>query len=109
MDKSYQSPSLFSNSAANRAGARSSRPTANMLSKRAVGGGGGNSGNTSRMSVSGRSTTASQQIIARSSYNIAKSYGTTLPVLVTEALTFSERNADVSVGCSAAEFAWVTN
>lgn len=59
--------------------------------------------------MSGRSTTTSQamQIIARSSYNVAKSYGTSLPVLVTEALTFSERNADVSVGVSASEFAWV--
>lgn len=57
--------------------------------------------------VSGRSTTSqAMQIIARSSYNVAKNYGSTLPVLVTEALTFSERNADVSVGCSASEFAW---
>lgn len=81
------------------------------------------------MSVSGRSTTSASNIgkyhlqnvfdrlrthilplaglaLARSSYNVAKNYGIALPVLVTEALTFNDRNADVSVGCSASEWAW---
>lgn len=62
---------------------------------------------SSRVSLSGRST-QSQQIIARSNYNVVKSYGISLPVLVTEALTFSDRNSEVSINYSASEWAWVS-
>lgn len=47
-------------------------------------------------------------VIAKSNYNVVKSYGISLPVLVTEALTFSERNSDVTISYSANELAWVS-
>lgn len=57
----------------------------------------------SRMSVSGRSA-QSNQVIARSENNVIQSFGLPLPISVNEALTFSDRNASVSVDCS--EFGW---
>lgn len=72
----------------------------NLLAKK------GGASNSSRMSVSGRSN-QSMQIIAKSNYNVVKNYGISLPVLVTEALTFSDRNSDVTIGYSASEWAWV--
>lgn len=49
----------------------------------------------------------SQQIIAKSDGFIVESYGLPLPVLVNEALTFSERNAAVTINCANNGWAWV--
>lgn len=59
----------------------------------------------SRYSVSGRSVT-SNQIITRSENNVAQSFGLPLPIVVNEALTFSERNTAVSISCSENGWAW---
>lgn len=60
----------------------------------------------SRFSLSGRSV-QSQQIIAKSDGFVVESYGLPLPVLVNEALTFSERNAAVTINCANNGWAWV--
>ncbi|XP_055389232.1 nuclear pore complex protein Nup133 [Condylostylus longicornis] len=63
-------------------------------------------GSTSgRYSLSGRSN-QSLQIIARSEYNVVENFGLPLPVLLNEALTFSERNSSVSINCSENGWAW---
>ncbi|XP_037912863.1 nuclear pore complex protein Nup133 [Hermetia illucens] len=58
-----------------------------------------------RFSLSGRSN-QSVQIVARSEYNVVECYGQPLPVLVNEALTFSERNTSVSINCNENGWAW---
>lgn len=58
-----------------------------------------------RYSISGRST-QSLQVIAKSEYNVVEPFGLPLPVLVNEALTFSERNIIVSINCSGNGWAW---
>lgn len=101
MDRSFQSPSFLTASQSGRPsmGGNSSflggRP--NPLAKKA----------SSRMSISARSN-QSQQIIAKSNYNVVKSYGNSLPVLVTEALTFTDRNSEVTISVSPTEWAWVS-
>lgn len=59
----------------------------------------------SRYSVSGRSG-QSNQIVARSENNVAQSFGLPLPIIVNEALTFSDRNSSVSINCSSNGWAW---
>lgn len=61
---------------------------------------------SSRFSLSGRSA-QSQQIIAKTEGYVVESYGLPLPVLVNEALTFSERNASVTINCASNGWAWV--
>lgn len=48
----------------------------------------------------------STQIVAKSDTFIIESYSLPLPVLINEALTFSERNVNVSVNCSTNGWAW---
>ncbi|XP_015587429.1 nuclear pore complex protein Nup133 isoform X2 [Cephus cinctus] len=57
-------------------------------------------------SVSGRSN-QSVQVIYRSANHAVESFGSSLPVLVTEALTFVDRNATVSVNVSLDGWAWL--
>ncbi|XP_037820765.1 nuclear pore complex protein Nup133 [Lucilia sericata] len=73
--------------------------------KKATGGGG--SIGQSRYSISGRSNQSFMGI--RSDFNLVESYGLQLPVLVNEALTFSEKNQSVSVRCSENGWAWVVH
>ncbi|XP_063979261.1 nuclear pore complex protein Nup133 [Diachasmimorpha longicaudata] len=61
---------------------------------------------SSGVSLSGRST-QSVQVICRSASHIVESFGSSLPVLVTEALTFVERNTAVSVSVSQNGWAWL--
>ena len=49
------------------------------------------------------------QIIARSEFNLLEAYGNSLPVKVTELLTFSDRNAAVSVNYSKNGWAWAVS
>lgn len=49
------------------------------------------------------------QIIARSEFNLLETFGTVLPVKVTELLTFSDRNAAVSVNYSTNGWAWAVS
>ncbi|XP_059618907.1 nuclear pore complex protein Nup133 [Phlebotomus argentipes] len=101
MDRSFQSP-IFSGRSSRLStgspflpGAR--KPLSN-IKKSSV---------SSRYSVSGRSN-QTLQIIAKSDYNVVKTYGLPLPVLVNEALTFSDRNVLVSMNSSAKNgWAWV--
>ncbi|XP_051164575.1 nuclear pore complex protein Nup133 [Leptopilina boulardi] len=62
--------------------------------------------NSSTLSVSGRSN-QSTQIICRTAGHIVENFGSSLPVLVTEALTFVDRNAAVSVGISVDGWVWL--
>ncbi|XP_066593314.1 nuclear pore complex protein Nup133 [Prorops nasuta] len=62
--------------------------------------------NSSALSVSGRSN-QSVQIICRTASHVVESFGSSLPVLVTEALTFVERNPTVSVCISEDGWAWL--
>lgn len=62
----------------------------------------------SRYSVSGRSVT-SNQIITRSENNVVQPFGLPLPIIVNEALTFSERNASVSISCSNSGWVWAVS
>lgn len=57
-------------------------------------------------SVSGRSN-QSVQVICRSACHVVESFGSSLPVLVTEALTFVDRNTAVSVSVSHNGWAWL--
>uniref|UniRef100_A0A182QEJ5 Nucleoporin Nup133/Nup155-like N-terminal domain-containing protein n=1 Tax=Anopheles farauti TaxID=69004 RepID=A0A182QEJ5_9DIPT len=78
-------------------------------------GGGARSTNTStfarqgsgRYSLSSRSNASNLRVVAKSEYNILESYGYSLPVLVTEVLTFNERSANVSVNYSQNGWAWL--
>lgn len=56
--------------------------------------------------MSGRSN-QSVQIICKTQNHIVESFGSPLPVLVTEALTFVDRNTAVSVNISADGWAWL--
>ncbi|XP_014219795.1 nuclear pore complex protein Nup133 [Copidosoma floridanum] len=58
------------------------------------------------LSVSGRSN-QSTQIICRTASHLVENFGSPQPVLVTEALTFVERNAAISVGVSLDGWAWL--
>lgn len=49
------------------------------------------------------------QIIARSEFNLVEVFGNALPVKVTELLTFSDRNAPVSVNYSKNGWAWAVS
>lgn len=49
------------------------------------------------------------QIIARSEFNLLEAYGNAVPVKVTELLTFSDRNAAVSVNYSKNGWAWAVS
>ncbi|KAG5890186.1 hypothetical protein JTB14_010650 [Gonioctena quinquepunctata] len=61
---------------------------------------------SSRLSVSGKST-QSVQIVLKSNHNYVERFGQSLPVLITEALTFADRNTVVSARISECGFAWV--
>lgn len=60
----------------------------------------------SAASVSGR-TNQSVQTICRTPSHTVESFGSSLPVLVTEALTFVDRNTAVSVNVSTDGWAWL--
>lgn len=60
---------------------------------------------TGRFSLSGRSN-QSVQVVFKTAYHVVESFGFPLPVLVTEALTFADRSAAVSVHISADGWAW---
>lgn len=59
------------------------------------------------VSLSGRSNASTMQIIARSEFNLLEAYGN-VPVQVTE-MTFSDRNATVSVNYSVNGWAWAVS
>ncbi|XP_023018139.1 nuclear pore complex protein Nup133 [Leptinotarsa decemlineata] len=61
---------------------------------------------SSRLSVSGKST-QSVQIVLKSNHYYVERFGQSLPVLITEALTFADRNTVVSARISECGFAWV--
>ncbi|XP_012274831.1 nuclear pore complex protein Nup133 [Orussus abietinus] len=63
---------------------------------------------TSSLSVSGRSN-QSVQVICRTANHVVESFGSSLPVLVTEALTFIDRNTAVSVNVSNDGWAWLVS
>lgn len=58
------------------------------------------------VSVSGRSN-QSVQVICRTANHVVENFGSSLPVLVTEALTFVERNTVVTVNVSFDGWAWL--
>uniref|UniRef100_A0A182R889 Nucleoporin Nup133/Nup155-like N-terminal domain-containing protein n=1 Tax=Anopheles funestus TaxID=62324 RepID=A0A182R889_ANOFN len=60
-----------------------------------------------RYSLSSRSNVSTLRVVAKSEYNILESYGFSLPVQVTEVLTFNERNIHVSVNYSQNGWAWL--
>ncbi|CAK9828636.1 Nuclear pore complex protein Nup133 [Anthophora retusa] len=62
--------------------------------------------NNSTISMSGRSN-QSVQIICKTPNHVVESFGSSLPVLVTEALTFVDRNTAVSVNISVDGWAWL--
>nr|XP_012233561.1 PREDICTED: nuclear pore complex protein Nup133 [Linepithema humile] len=62
--------------------------------------------NSSTTSMSGR-TNQSVQVICRTQSHTVESFGSPLPVLVTEALTFVDRNTAVSVNISVDGWAWL--
>ncbi|KAI4497473.1 hypothetical protein M0802_007484 [Mischocyttarus mexicanus] len=62
--------------------------------------------NSSGLSMSGRSN-QSVQIICRTSGHVVESFGSALPVLVTEALTFVDKSTAVSVSVSTDGWAWL--
>uniref|UniRef100_A0A182MU25 Nucleoporin Nup133/Nup155-like N-terminal domain-containing protein n=1 Tax=Anopheles culicifacies TaxID=139723 RepID=A0A182MU25_9DIPT len=61
----------------------------------------------SRYSLSSRSNVSTLRVVAKSEYNILESYGFSLPVQVTEVLTFNERNINVTVNYSQNGWAWL--
>lgn len=61
------------------------------------------------VSLSGRSNASTMQIVARSDFNLLEAYGNAVPVKVTELLTFSDRNAAVSVNYSKNGWAWAVS
>lgn len=61
---------------------------------------------STNLSVSGRSN-QSVQVICRTASHVVESFGSSLPVLVTEALTFVDRNTAVSVNISLDGWAWL--
>uniref|UniRef100_A0A182P085 Nucleoporin Nup133/Nup155-like N-terminal domain-containing protein n=1 Tax=Anopheles epiroticus TaxID=199890 RepID=A0A182P085_9DIPT len=60
-----------------------------------------------RYSLSSRSNVSSLRVVAKSEYNILESYGFSLPVQVTEVLTFNERSINVSVNYGQNGWAWL--
>ncbi|KAG5319781.1 NU133 protein, partial [Acromyrmex heyeri] len=62
--------------------------------------------NSSTTSVAGR-TNQSIQVICRTQNHVVENFGSPLPVLVTEALTFVDRNTAVSVNISEDGWAWL--
>lgn len=58
------------------------------------------------VSVSGRSN-QSVQVICRTNSHVVENFGSSLPVLVTEALTFVDNNVAVSVNVSLDGWAWL--
>ncbi|XP_036324275.1 nuclear pore complex protein Nup133 [Rhagoletis pomonella] len=60
-----------------------------------------------RFSLSARSNPSIVGI--RSEFNMVESFGLQLPVLVNEALTFNEKNQNVSVRCAPNGWAWVVH
>jgi len=62
----------------------------------------------STTSISGR-TNQSVQVICRTQNHLVESFGSPLPVLVTEALTFVDRNIAVSVNVSVDGWAWLVH
>ncbi|XP_046481627.1 nuclear pore complex protein Nup133 isoform X1 [Neodiprion pinetum] len=58
------------------------------------------------ISISGRSN-QSVQVICKTAGHVVESFGPSLPVLVTEALTFVDRNTAVSVSVSLDGWAWL--
>ncbi|XP_076243006.1 nuclear pore complex protein Nup133 [Calliopsis andreniformis] len=62
--------------------------------------------NNSALSVSGRSN-QSVQIICKTQNHVVESFGSSLPVLVTEALTYVDKNTAASVNISADGWAWL--
>ncbi|XP_054725254.1 nuclear pore complex protein Nup133 [Anastrepha obliqua] len=75
----------------------SSRPVSPSIKKTGISQG--------RFSLSARSNPSIAGI--RSEFNMVESFGFQLPVLVNEALTFNEKNQNVSVRCSPNGWAWV--
>ncbi|KAK0083764.1 hypothetical protein PV325_008252 [Microctonus aethiopoides] len=61
---------------------------------------------SSAVSTSGRSN-QSVQVFCRSAGHVVESFGSSLPILVTEALTFVERNTLVSASLSQNGWAWL--
>ncbi|KAJ8925587.1 hypothetical protein NQ315_009427 [Exocentrus adspersus] len=61
---------------------------------------------SSRLSVSGKST-QSVQIVLKGAHNYVERFGQPLPVLITEALTFADRNTVLSARISECGYAWV--
>ncbi|XP_072378626.1 nuclear pore complex protein Nup133 [Diabrotica undecimpunctata] len=61
---------------------------------------------SSRLSISGKST-QSVQVVLKSTNNYVERFGQSLPVLITEALTFADRNTIVSARISECGYAWV--
>ncbi|XP_057660912.1 nuclear pore complex protein Nup133 [Diorhabda carinulata] len=61
---------------------------------------------SSRLSLSAKST-QSVQVVLKSTNNYAERFGQSLPVLITEALTFADRNTIVSARISECGYAWV--
>ncbi|GAB0092436.1 Nuclear pore complex protein Nup133 [Sergentomyia squamirostris] len=104
MDRSFQSPIFSGRNSRLSTGSpflpSTRKPLTNNMKKSSV---------SSRYSVSGRSN-QTLQIIAKSDYNVVKTYGLPLPVLVNEALTFSDRNVLVSMNSSTRNgWAWVVS
>lgn len=60
----------------------------------------------SRFSLAGRSAQQQPQFHTKSDLLDVQSFGLPLPVLVNEALTFSDRHASVTIGCSENGWAW---
>ncbi|XP_018569025.1 nuclear pore complex protein Nup133 [Anoplophora glabripennis] len=61
---------------------------------------------SSRLSVSGKSA-QSVQIVLKTPHNYVERFGQPLPVLITEALTFADRNTVVSARICECGYAWV--
>ncbi|CAH1116722.1 unnamed protein product [Phaedon cochleariae] len=61
---------------------------------------------SSRLSISGKSS-QSVQIVLKATHHYVERFGQSLPVLITEALTFADRNTVVSARISEIGYAWV--
>ncbi|XP_011189128.2 nuclear pore complex protein Nup133 [Zeugodacus cucurbitae] len=103
MDRSLQQlyTSMPRNSIAGRMRpqAANSRPASPLIKKTGISQG--------RFSLSARSNPSIIGI--RSEFNMVESFGSQLPVLVNEALTFNEKNQNVSVRCAPNGWAWIVH
>ncbi|XP_059475123.1 nuclear pore complex protein Nup133 isoform X2 [Neocloeon triangulifer] len=63
---------------------------------------------STRGSVSGRST-QSAMVICRTPYHVVESFGSSLPVMVTEAIAYADRSTVVSVELSKSGWAWLVS